>query len=160
MQNITLRSFRDKDDVAAISDLHIEGLKQTDSYISDAQARKQLDTDLKNIRSTYLDNRGEFLLARHNNTIIGMGGLRNVDQTTAEIKRMRVKPQYQGQGIGKLILDALIKKAKALGYHKIILDTAVKQTAAQHLYQSRGFQGYKRGQIHGQETIYYQLNLK
>ena len=159
-KNITIRSFTDSDDPTVIYQLHIEGLKQSDSYISSSQARKNLDQDLTNIKTTYLDNQGDFLLALKDSTVIGMGGLRKIDDTAAEIKRMRVKPEFQGQGIGSMILDALLARAKQLGYQKFILDTAIKQTAAQHLYQSRGFQEYKRGEIHGHKTIYYSLDIK
>src|SRR3989338_11655357 len=129
-KNITIRSFTDSDDPTVIYQLHIEGLKQSDSYISSTQARKNLYQDLTNIKTTYLDNQGDFLLALKDSTVIGMGGLRKIDDTAAEIKRMRVKPEFQGQGIGSMILDALLARAKQLGYQKFILDTAIKQTAA------------------------------
>ncbi len=155
MENIILRQFEEKDE-EAIYNLHIEGLKQSESFIDDPKARDQLDQDLKRIREEYIENGGEFFVATMNDEVVGMGALRKINDATAEIKRMRVKPELQGKGIGGLILDKLIEKAKELDYKKLLLDTSTKQIVAQKLYESRGFKESKRGKIHGQETIYYQ----
>ncbi|MFA6394079.1 MAG: GNAT family N-acetyltransferase [Patescibacteria group bacterium] len=158
MQHIRLRRFV-KNDKKAVDLLHIQGLKQSDSYINEPEARQQLDADLIDIRKTYIKNGGEFIVATLNNKIIGMGALKRIDKITAEIKRMRVKPEFQGRGIGKMILDKLIEKAKEVGCKKLVLDTGIKQVPAQGLYQSRGFKEYKRGEIFGQNTIYYELSI-
>ncbi len=157
MENVHLKQF-EADDKDAVYALHIAGLKQTDSLIG-GEARKTLDKDLEDVQKTYLENRGAFFVVTHDSQIIGMGGLKNVDENTAEIKRMRVQISLQGKGIGKLILDKLIEQAKDFGYTKLILHTSVTQTAAHHLYESRGFKVYKRGDVYGQETIYYQKDL-
>jgi len=159
MEGTFLRQSEEKDE-KAVYDLHVAGLKQSESYIADPSSREELDKDLKNIKESYIDNGGEFLvLTTTDNEIIGMGGLRKIDDTTSEIKRMRVNLGFQGKGLGSLILDKLIEKAKELGYKKLILDTALKQKVAQHLYESRGFKESNRGEVFGQETIYYELEL-
>ncbi|MBU2542414.1 GNAT family N-acetyltransferase [Patescibacteria group bacterium] len=158
MENIKLRQFEEKDKKATYN-LHLEGLKQTESFIDDPKAREQLDQDLKRIREEYIDSDGEFFVAIIDDKVVGMGALRKVDDASAEIKRMRVKPDFQGKGIGALILDRLIEKAKELGYKKLLLDTSIKQIVAQRLYESRGFKECKRGEIYGQETIYYQRDI-
>ncbi|KKQ27265.1 MAG: GCN5-related N-acetyltransferase [Candidatus Magasanikbacteria bacterium GW2011_GWC2_37_14] len=158
MENIKLRQFEEKDKEATYN-LHIEGLKQSESFIDDPKAREQLDQDLKKIREEYIDSDGEFFVAIIDDKVVGMGALRKVDDITAEIKRMRVKPELQGKGIGALILDKLIEKAKELGYKKLLLDTSIKQIVAQRLYESRGFKESRRGEIYGQETLYYQRDI-
>jgi ribosomal protein S18 acetylase RimI-like enzyme len=152
-----LRRFEKKDE-EAVYNLHISALKQAGTFI-DTPKSQELDQDLKNIETIYINNNGEFFVTTVDNKIVGMGALRKIDETTAEIKRMRVEPSMQGKGIGKLILDKLIERAKELGYKKLVLDVAEKQKGAQHLYESRGFKEYKRGDIGGQETIYYQCEI-
>ena len=158
MENIILRQFEDSDK-EMVYDLHFEGLKQTGSFNEDPKARKYFDQDLRRIKEEYIDNGGEFFVATINDRIIGMGALRKKTDKTAEIKRMRVRPEFQGKGIGGLILDRLIERAKELGYKELILDTSIKQIAAQRLYESRGFKEDRRGYIYGQETIYYQSDI-
>lgn len=82
---------------------------------------------------------GGFYLAHMNGELAGMGGLKQLDEKTGEIKRMYVRSQMRGQGIGKLILDQLIADARTLGYDKIYLDSPIFSDKAQRLYQSRGF---------------------
>jgi len=158
MKDIKVRQFINQDQ-EAVYQLHIEGLKQAESLIDDPEARKQLDQDLININKSYIDNGGDFIIVTLEEKIIGMGALIKINNTTAEVKRMRVKPNFQGKHVGSLILDKLIERAKKFGYKKIILDTSVKQIPAQNLYQSRGFKEYKRGVIFGQDRIFYELDI-
>lgn len=97
------------------------------------------DDDLNNIEQVYLDNNGEFLVIEIDDRIIGMGGLLRVNDTTAEIKRMRIEPEYQRWGWGQMILTELEKRARDFGYVKLILDTSIKLTAAQQLYEKNGY---------------------
>ena len=154
MTSIKFRQFQDQD-LDKVWELHISGLNQTQSFIPNPE----LDADLDNIQAHYLNNNGEFLIAEINNQIVGMGAFRKIDTNTAEIKRMRVNPDFQGQGIGKQILELLIQKAKSSNYKKLILDTSSKQLAAQNLYQKFSFKEYKRIQTNDYQTIYFELEL-
>jgi len=158
MENLVLRQFEKRDE-EAVYDLHVSAMKHAGIFIDNPELRDEWDKDLKNIPGVYINNKGEFLVVTIEDKVMGMGALRKVDETTAEIKRMRVEPALQGKGIGKLILDKLIERAKELGYQKLTLDVAAKQEAARHLYESREFKEYKTGKLGGQETIYYQREI-
>lgn len=69
-----------------------------------------------------------------------MGALKPVDSTVAKIKRMYVRPEARGQGIGRTILDTLLAEAGTIGYHVARLETAKFMREAHALYRSRGFQ--------------------
>ena len=153
-----LRRFEKKDG-KAVYDLHIKALKHAGTFIETPSLRLEWDKDWKDIEGVYLNSGGDFFVVTVNEKIIGMGALRKIDETTAEIKRMRVEPTLQGRGIGKQILDKLIERARELEYKKLILDVAEKQKTAQHLYETRGFVEWKRGQLEGQETIWYQKEI-
>ena len=56
-----------------------------------------------------------------------------------EIKRMYVRPQFRGKGIGRASLEALVDEARESGYPKVRLDSARFMKAAQSLYRSAGF---------------------
>jgi ribosomal protein S18 acetylase RimI-like enzyme len=158
MDGLSIRRYEIKDHKDVIA-LHIKALKAVGSYIDDPSVQSQAGKDLFDIIGTYIENHGEFLVVTINNNIVGMGALRKVDQTTAEIKRMRVEPSLQGRGIGGTILDLLITKAKNLGYTKLMLDVAERSIPAQKLYESRGFIIYKRGELFRQKTLFYHLTL-
>ena len=150
MNDIELRDY-EQGDQDAVWQLHVDGLKQTNSFVEDPT----LDEDLNRVVDVYR----EFLIATIGNEIVGMGALREVDSQTAEIKRMRVTPAQQRKGIGSQIIDRLLSSAKQLGYEKVILDTSENQEGAQHLYEKKGFTESKRSMRGELENIHYELDI-
>ncbi|MCX6654499.1 MAG: GNAT family N-acetyltransferase [Candidatus Bathyarchaeota archaeon] len=71
--------------------------------------------------------------------VAGMGALRKLEKGVGEIKRMYIRPEYQGRGFGKEMLDRLTDKALELGFSMLRLDTSDCFRAAKHVYQSAGF---------------------
>ncbi|MHA1975876.1 MAG: GNAT family N-acetyltransferase [Candidatus Hodarchaeales archaeon] len=71
--------------------------------------------------------------------VVGMGALRYINKDTGEIKRMYVRPLFRGKGLGKKLLQQLLKKGKELGFSKIYLNTAPFMRSALHLYHSLEF---------------------
>lgn len=82
---------------------------------------------------------GRLLLAEFEGKIAGCAGLRKLDANISEVKRMYVRPQFRGQGIGRALLYAIIDQAQQVGYTKLRLDAAPFAQAAQRLYACAGF---------------------
>ncbi|MDJ0651041.1 MAG: GNAT family N-acetyltransferase [Xenococcaceae cyanobacterium MO_188.B19] len=57
----------------------------------------------------------------------------------AEIHLLAVKPEYRRRGLGGMLVESAINKAKSLGCSKIILWTQTTMKEAQKLYQTSGF---------------------
>ena len=57
----------------------------------------------------------------------------------AEIKRLFVRPQARGIGVGKALVTAILKTAAARGYREIKLDMLPAMEGAAALYKSFGF---------------------
>lgn len=87
-----------------------------------------------------LGPRGRLLVARASSEVVGVGALKPVDSTVVEIKRMYVRPQARGQGIGRAILERLLADARTIGYRVARLETATFMREAHALYRSLGFQ--------------------
>jgi GNAT superfamily N-acetyltransferase len=98
-----------------------------------------------------LGSRGRLLVARLDHDPVGVGALRPVDATTAEIKRMYVRPAGQGLGAGRAILTRLVTDARALGYETVRLETVRFMTTAQALYRAFGFVEVER--FDGSEAV-------
>ena len=152
---LEIRRYRasDQDEVWA---LHILGLQQAGAYLGNGP----WDADLHNIEEVYLDNRGEFLVGMHEGRIIAMGGLRRTSDDRAEIKRMRVHPDFQRQGLGQILLEELEAMALVLGYTWLHLDTSVVQATAQKLYLKNGFQETGREVHRGLECILFEKRIR
>jgi GNAT superfamily N-acetyltransferase len=84
-------------------------------------------------------SRGRLLVARLGDDPVGVGTLKPIDEPTAEIKRMYVRPAAQGLGVGRAILAQLLQDARAEGYATVRLETLRFMTVAQAMYRSFGF---------------------
>lgn len=136
-----LRSFCDND-ADAVWHLHDAALEEAGTH----GGRGPWEDDLRNIRGTYLDSGGDFLVGLLDGELVAMGGLLLRSAEEAEIKRMRVSPDFQRRGFGRLLLERLEERAQALGARAIYLDTTDQQTAARRLYESAGYRETGRRQ--------------
>lgn len=98
------------------------------------------EQELKNLSTQYGGTAGGIILVKDDENEVGCAGIRKVDDETAELKRMYLKTEMQGKGIGKELLNRAILLASQLGYKKIRLDTIEdKMSVAVNLYRRIGF---------------------
>jgi putative acetyltransferase len=102
-------------------------------YPEDGATHFRLDPD------EVADGRGAFLVASIDGRPVGCGAVRRIEPGTAEVKRMYVRPEERGRGIGRAVLAALEVEARALGVDRLVLETGVRQPEAIELYRSAGF---------------------
>ena len=153
--NVTIRGYK-QTDFDEVWNLHERALKKTNAF---ASGHGPWDEDLKNIPEVYDKAGGTFVIAELEGKVIGMGALKRIDAETAELKRMRVQPEYQGQGLGTKLLELLESRAKELGYSRLILDTSLQQQAALHIYTKHGYKEYKRGELGGLDTVWMKKDI-
>ncbi|GAA0288035.1 GNAT family N-acetyltransferase [Kineococcus aurantiacus] len=94
-----------------------------------------------------------FLLARDGTgRAVACGGLRPLDATTAEVKRMYVEPARRGSGVATLVLRAVEAEARALGVRRLLLETGTLQPEALRFYLREGYERIENfGPYAGQE---------
>ncbi len=107
---------------------------------------------------------GIIFLIMNEDKAVGMGAMRKLEDGIGEVKRMFVKPDFQGKGYGKLMIVRLMDKARELGYRTLRLDTGRMLEAAVHIYKSAGFREidkYPGTESHGGPGyIYMEKSLK
>ena len=116
--------------------------------------------ELFTIEEQYNHPSGALLLAYVDTKSIGCAGIRKLDDEVAELKRMYIRGEYRGYGIGVQMLEQSLQKAKELGYKKIRLDTLKTMEKAQALYRSFGFYeipSYRFNPLEG--TVYMEKAL-
>lgn len=76
----------------------------------------------------------------------GMVGLerepRARNRHKATVMGMYVAPEARGQGVGRSLLDALLRHARANGVESLVLTVTEGNTAAQRLYEALGFRSF------------------
>ncbi|MEW2621389.1 GNAT family N-acetyltransferase [Streptomyces sp. NPDC048106] len=85
------------------------------------------------------DPPGLFLIVHIDGEPVGCGGIRLLDEHTAEIKRMYVAERARGHGIGRYLLEQLEQHAVSRGATRIMLETGRRNTAALALYHRSGY---------------------
>ncbi len=102
------------------------------------------DTDIKNIEQAYFERGGTFyVLEEKDGSIIGAYGLYLIDEQTCELRKMYLRESYRGKGLGKLLLEDALSKAKQIGFKEMTLETASVLKEAISLYKSYGFIEYE-----------------
>ena len=91
------------------------------------------------MRWTTCSNRVVDYVATVGGEAVGVGGLKCLSETAAEIKRMFVRPRARGLGAGRTILQQLIADAREMSYETIYLESASFMHSAHALYRSVGF---------------------
>lgn len=100
---------------------------------------QDVDRELAEIAIEYNAPSGALLLACDKDKAIACAGVRKIDGTTAELKRMFVDPAYRGLQLGQQLLQQALGEAKRSGYRFIRLDTVPHMKAAIKLYKDAGF---------------------
>ena len=82
---------------------------------------------------------GRLLLALTDTLVAGVVGLRNLGDGVCEVRRLYVRPQVRGQGVGRALMTTLTDEALKVGYCEVRLETLEVMREAQTLYRSLGF---------------------
>ena len=83
---------------------------------------------------------GRILLAtRGDGTLIGSGVIRRIRPDAAELKRMYVRPEAQGLGLGRRLFEMRIAEARRMGCTTLYADTVKGNTAMLSMYEKFGF---------------------
>jgi GNAT superfamily N-acetyltransferase len=90
-------------------------------------------------RSKFYPPSGRFYVIRRDDANVGVGCLKRITPSIAEIQRMYVQPHVRGVGAGRLLLQQLLSDARAIGYEAVRLESLKFLSAAHALYKSAGF---------------------
>lgn len=83
-----------------------------------------------------------FFSARSNGWLVGVGALKRLDDTHAEVKSMHTRLTRRGRGVGRAMVEHILGHARAAGYRRVSLETGTTDEfiPARVLYERAGFE--------------------
>lgn len=122
---------------------------------------QNFEQELESLPGKYSFPMGRLYLVSSNGALLGCVALRALDEQNCEMKRLYIRPEFRGQGSGRLLVEKIISEAQAIGYKKMYLDTLPEMQSAIALYKAVGFvesEPYCFNPVCG--AIYMVLNLE
>ncbi|MFZ4620629.1 MAG: GNAT family N-acetyltransferase [Bacteroidota bacterium] len=98
------------------------------------------DKELAGLPGKYAPPAGRLYLAEFEGTIAGCIALRPMEESgVCEMKRLFVREEFRGKGIGKFLTKTILSDAVEIGYRTMRLDTLQRMETARALYKNLGF---------------------
>jgi putative acetyltransferase len=101
---------------------------------------QSFDQELADLPGDYAPPRGRLLLAQQDGQAAGCVALHALDAGIGEMKRLYLRPQFRGRGLGRILAERILAEARAIGYKRVRLDTVepvMKDAVA--MYRKLGF---------------------
>src|SRR5690349_8741303 len=129
--------------VQAIEDFQLEEVRRLfreyEASLETDLCFQGFEQELAGLPGDYAPPSGRLFLAREGEELTGCVALRKIDDSTCEMKRLYLRPDFRGGGRGRGLAEAVITAAREIGYERMRLDTLPSMREAQTLYRSLGF---------------------
>ncbi|WP_407283362.1 GNAT family N-acetyltransferase [Methanolobus sp. WCC1] len=113
------------------------------------------DFDLDDIQGIYLEKGGAFFMCLSDDEIVGTSAVKNVGSDVCEIKRLYVKKECRGEGLGFTLFQKALNYAE-INYTKVKLKTDSSLKKAISIYLKNGFSVVKEES----GTVYFEKSLQ
>jgi len=143
--------------IAAIRELFLEYAQS----LGFSLCFQSFDKELAELPGDYAAPAGRLLLATCEGQSAGCVALHKLDPEICEMKRLYVRPEFRGKGLGKILAERIIGEAHQIGYKQLRLDTVepLMRTAVK-MYRTFGFREiapYRPHPIEG--ALYMEISL-
>jgi putative acetyltransferase len=101
---------------------------------------QNFDQELAGLPGEYAPPEGRLLLAEYEGQPAGCVALHGLESGICEMKRLYLRPQFRGKGLGRVLAERIIAEARQIGYRRMRLDTVqpvMKDAVA--MYRKLGF---------------------
>ena len=139
MNTEIIDAYTYKEDIKALFNEYTQMLIDCNADFKNYLKLQNYDHETENLEEKYGHPYGRLYIAFVDENVAGCIALRKIDDDNCELKRLYVKPQYQGKNIGGSLVKHIIKEAENIGYKHILLDTLPFLNVAIDMYKKYGF---------------------
>jgi putative acetyltransferase len=122
---------------------------------------QNFDKELAGLPGDYAPPDGRLLLVEYEGQLAGCVALHKLEPGVCEMKRLYLRPQFRGKGLGRTLAERIIAEARQIGYELMRLDTVeTEMKDAVAMYRKLGFNEiapYRSNPIAG--ALYMELKL-
>lgn len=108
-------------------------------WIGEDLSFQNVEEELASFPGPYAEPEGSFFVAREGEAIVGCVGMKKLGPGLCEMKRLFVRDDHRGMGLGSALVEMLLGEAKRKGYERMRLDSLRKMESAVALYRKHGF---------------------
>ena len=122
---------------------------------------QSFEDELASLPGKYSRPNGDLLIGLDGKRTVGCVAVRELNAGVCEMKRLFVRPEARGTGLGRRLAQEIIVIARELGYSLMRLDTLDRLAEAMHLYETLGFrrtEPYYDNPLPG--VVYWELDLR
>lgn len=114
--------------------------REYETWLGMSLCFQEFEEELVGLPGKYMPPEGRLLLAYVDDDLAGCIALRKLEEGICEMKRLFLRENARGHGLGNQLIEKLIEDARTIGYKKMRLDTyPPKMGKAVGLYESHGF---------------------
>ena len=149
-----IRTATDQD-IPVLRELFEAGVFESQVHNNDTGA------DIEQLHDAYFSDaaQGGFCVATQDDEIAGMIGVQRLDESVAEMRRLRVRPQFRRQGIATALMTHAIRFCRDHDYLKVVLDVRVQRQPAIQLFEKCGFYLARAREQDGRRTLDFFVDL-
>ena len=155
--NLRIKRARSKREIEEIRAL----FREYEEFLKVDLSFQSFEEELASLPGNYFPPDGDLLISFDGERAVGCVALCGIDESICEMKRLYVRPEARGRGLGKRLAQEIIEISKDLDYSLIRLDTLDRLEQAVNLYEDLGFikiAPYYENPLSG--VIYWEKKLK
>ncbi len=157
LKDFDFRRAESREQIEAIRGLFLEYARS----LGFSLCFQNFDAELAALPGDYAPPGGRLFLVTRGGEPAACVALHRIDEKVCEMKRLYVRPQFRGKGVGLELAKRIIADARGIGYKKLRLDTVEPvMTTAVAMYRRLGFREippYRPNPMAG--ALYMELEL-
>ncbi|MBT4529933.1 MAG: GNAT family N-acetyltransferase [Phycisphaerae bacterium] len=116
--------------------------------------------DLNHLDDGYFECKDScFWVAEFANCIVGMIGVQRINDSSAEVRRLRVRDSFRRKGIGSRLMHHAISFCREKQFLKVVLDVRIEREPAIKMFDSFGFLQGRERDLKGRQLRDFYLDL-